>query len=207
MLFEVLGRLPANLDPATRLGLIWEARAVLARAVKDERRATADQASLTPRIMRYAIETERAAQPPKPAPPPPPQEQPAPIPPPAEERPGVGPRRSSSGRVRQSFRVMANPNALPAGDENSINSPSSISSAIDRIFQAEIHSNVSGIPSPREDSTAHLASEAPTPLAWAVPGEGLDAPIGAASDETTEQAPVGREPADISKTRTGGQPP
>jgi len=199
MLFEVLGHLPEHLDPATRLGLIWEARAVLARAVKEERRTTADQASLTPRIMRYAIETANAAQPP---PPPPPQPAPpAPIAPPEDDRPPVGPRHQSSARVRQSFRITAGANSYPAREDASTSSAGAISSAIDRIFQAEIHSNVSGIPSPREATTQ---SRSPAPPESAVPGDSWNAPASDLVSETTAQAPVGHEPADVSKTNLGG---
>ena len=212
MLFEVVGNLPQHLDLATRLCLLWEARGALARAVKEERRTTAEQASLTPRIMRHAITAENVAQAPKPAPPPPP-EPPAPVAPPVEDRPAA-PRRSFPARPRPSFRVAPSMNARPERperperlerfqrEEPSNSSFGSISSAIDRIFQAEIQSNVSGISAPR-----WAAAEPPAPPASADPGEGGDADLGSVADlssETSAQTPVGQEPADVSKTKIGG---
>jgi hypothetical protein len=216
MLFEVVSNLPQHLDLATRLCLLWEARGALARAVKEERRTTAEQASLTPRVMRYAIAAENVAQAPKPAPPPSPP--PAPVAPPAEERPVAGPRRSFSGRPRPSFRVAPSMNERPERperperlerfqrEEPSNSSFGSISSAIDRIFQAEIQSNVSGIGSFRE-AAAEVHSEPPAPPASPDPGEGGDADPSSAGDlgpEASAQTPVGQEPADVSKTKIGG---
>jgi hypothetical protein len=216
MLFEVVGNLPQHLDLATRLCLLWEARGALARAVKEERRTTAEQASLTPRVMRYAITAENVAQAPKPAPPPPPPpEPPAPVAPPVDERPAAGPRRSFSARPRPAFRVAPSMNARPERperlehfqrEEPSNSSFGSISSAIDRIFQAEIQSNVSGISSPRE-AAAEVHSEPPAPPASPDPGEGGDAAPGSVADlgpENSAQTPVGQEPADVSKTKIGG---
>lgn len=205
MLFQVISNLPERLDPAARLGLLCEARAALARAVKEERRAAADQASRTPRIMRYSIE---AAHPPAPAPAPapPPQRRapPAPIEPPPDDVEEVEPPRYPERRERQSYRVMRDPTAQPSREEASAAAAGSINSAIDRIFGAEIQSNISRVFSGREAA----APEQPTPPAPIISDDGLNASLGPAFDissESTARAPVGQESADVNNTLTGRQ--
>jgi hypothetical protein len=177
-LFQVIGKLPESLDPAGRLGLLCEARAALARAVKEERRTTAEQASRTPRIMRYSIEAAHPA----PAPTPAPVQRyarPASIEPPADDMEEIETRRSSERRERPSYRVMRDPTAQPTTEEVRAASLGSINSAIDRIFGAEIHSNVSSIPSAK-DGAAEPAPEKPAPPAPAVSDDGLNASLGPA---------------------------
>ena len=112
--FDATSQLPVDLDLSVRLTLLCDTRLALARAVKEERRLTSEQANRTPSIMRYAIEYEAgrkateaalkkqaevaAAPPPPPPPTPPPPAPPAPPAPPVQAAnweqqppPGYGP--------------------------------------------------------------------------------------------------------------------
>jgi hypothetical protein len=99
--------------------------------------------------------------------------------PPVDDLEEMEARRSSERRERPSYRVMRDPTAQPTTEEVRAASLGSINSAIDRIFGAEIHSNVSSIPSAK-DGAAEPAPEKPAPPAPAVSDDGLNASLGPA---------------------------